>query len=68
MKRITITDITLKKLAADSDVSLLFREKSAIANCAIAYATLTSPGQVDAVKTEKAKYDAFRAEWEGGPA
>ena len=38
--------------------------KTAIANCAIAYATLTSPGQVDAVKTEKAKYDAFRAEWE----
>ena len=38
--------------------------KTAIANCAIAYATLTSPGQVDAVATEKAKYDAFRAEWE----
>ncbi len=36
----------------------------AIANCAVAYATLTSPGQVDAVKTEKAKYDAFRAAWE----
>ena len=38
--------------------------KTAIANCAIAYATLTSPGQVDAVATEKAKYDALRAEWE----
>ena len=38
--------------------------RTAIANCAIAYATLTSPGQVDAVATEKAKYDAFRADWE----
>ena len=38
--------------------------KTAIANCATAYATLTSPGQVEAVATEKAKYDAFRAEWE----
>ncbi len=34
MRRITITDITLKKLSADSDVSLLFREKTAIAACA----------------------------------
>jgi len=38
--------------------------RQAIAACATAYATLTSPGQVDAVKTEKAKYDAFRAEWQ----
>ena len=34
MKRINITDITLKKLSEDRAVSLLFREKSAIANCA----------------------------------
>ncbi len=34
MKKISITDITLKKLSDDRAVSLLFREKSAIANCA----------------------------------
>ena len=34
MKKITISDITLKKLSEDRSVSLLFREKSAIANCA----------------------------------
>ena len=34
MKKINIADITLKKLSADRAVSLLFREKSAIANCA----------------------------------
>ena len=34
MKKINITDITLKKLSEDRAVSLLFREKSAIANCA----------------------------------
>ncbi len=34
MKRISITDITLKKLSEDRAVSLLFREKAAIANCA----------------------------------
>ena len=34
MKKINIADITLKKLAGDRAVSLLFREKSAIANCA----------------------------------
>lgn len=34
MKRINVADITLKKLAADRAVNLLFREKSAIANCA----------------------------------
>jgi len=34
MKKINITDITLKKLSEDREVSLLFREKSAIANCA----------------------------------
>ena len=34
MKRISISDITLKKLSEDRAVSLLFREKSAIANCA----------------------------------
>ncbi len=34
MKKINITDITLKKLLEDKEVSLLFREKSAIANCA----------------------------------
>ena len=34
MKRISIADITLKKLSEDRAVSLLFREKSAIANCA----------------------------------
>ena len=31
MKKITITDITLKKLSQDRAVSLLFREKTAIA-------------------------------------
>ena len=34
MKKINVTDITLKKLSEDRAVSLLFREKSAIANCA----------------------------------
>ncbi len=34
MKTIKITDITLKKLSEDRAISLLFREKSAIANCA----------------------------------
>ncbi len=34
MKKININDITLKKLSEDREVSLLFREKSAIANCA----------------------------------
>ena len=34
MKKINIADITLKKLSEDRAVSLLFREKSAIANCA----------------------------------
>lgn len=34
LKKINITDITLKKLSEDRAVSLLFREKSAIANCA----------------------------------
>ncbi len=34
MKRISIADITLKKLSEDRAVSLLFREKSAIAGCA----------------------------------
>ena len=34
MKKITITDITLKKLSQDRAVSLLFREKTAIAACA----------------------------------
>ena len=34
MKKINIADITLKKLSADRAVNLLFREKSAIANCA----------------------------------
>ena len=34
MKKIAIADITLKKLSEDRAVTLLFREKSAIANCA----------------------------------
>ena len=34
MKEIKISDITLKKISEDRSVSLLFREKSAIANCA----------------------------------
>ena len=34
MKKIQITDITLKKLAENREVSLLFREKTAIAACA----------------------------------
>ncbi len=34
MKKITVTDITLAKLSEQREVSLLFREKSAIANCA----------------------------------
>ena len=34
MKKISISDITLKKLSEDRSVSLLFREKAAIANCA----------------------------------
>lgn len=34
MRKIEITDITLKKLSQDRQVSLLFREKTAIAACA----------------------------------
>ena len=34
MRKIKIADITLKKLSEERTVSLLFREKSAIANCA----------------------------------
>ena len=34
MKTINIADITLKNLSEDREISLLFREKSAIANCA----------------------------------
>ncbi len=34
MRIINVTDITLKKLSEDREISLLFREKSAIANCA----------------------------------
>lgn len=34
MKKIEVTDITLKKLAQDRGVSLLFREKTAVAACA----------------------------------
>ncbi len=34
MRTINISDITLKKLSEDREISLLFREKSAIANCA----------------------------------
>ncbi len=34
MKKISIADITLKKLSEDRAVSLLFREKAAIASCA----------------------------------
>lgn len=34
MKNIKITDITLKKLSGDSELALLFREKTAIAACA----------------------------------
>lgn len=34
MRTINITDITLKKLSERREISLLFREKSAIANCA----------------------------------
>ncbi len=34
MRKINISDITLKKLSEDRAVSLLFREKSAIAECA----------------------------------
>lgn len=34
MKKISMTDITLKKLSQERDVALLFREKTAIAVCA----------------------------------
>ena len=34
MKKISISDITLKKLSNERDISLLFREKTAIAKCA----------------------------------
>ncbi|MBQ4544611.1 MAG: hypothetical protein II996_03470 [Oscillospiraceae bacterium] len=34
MKRINVSDITLKKLSCDREVSLLFREKTAVATCA----------------------------------
>jgi len=34
MKKINVTDITLKKLSQDREIALLFREKTAIAICA----------------------------------
>lgn len=34
MKKIKVTDITLKKLSQERDIALLFREKTAIAACA----------------------------------
>jgi len=34
MKKINVSDITLKKLSEEREIKLLFREKSAIANCA----------------------------------
>ncbi len=34
MRKINISDITFKKLSEEREISLLFREKSAIANCA----------------------------------
>lgn len=34
MKKIDVADITLKKIAGERSINLLFREKSAIANCA----------------------------------
>ena len=34
MKKINVTDITLKKLSQDREIALLFREKTAIAACA----------------------------------
>lgn len=34
MKKINVTDITLKQLSKERDVSLLFREKTAVAACA----------------------------------
>lgn len=34
MRKISTADITLKKLSEEREISLLFREKSAIANCA----------------------------------
>lgn len=34
MKKITVTDITLKKLSSNREIALLFREKTAIAACA----------------------------------
>ncbi len=34
MKKINVADITLKKLSSERDITLLFREKSAIAKCA----------------------------------
>ncbi len=39
MKKIYIADITLKKLSQDREVSLLFREKTAIAACADSFGT-----------------------------
>ena len=34
MRKVSVTDVTLKKLSEEREISLLFREKSAIANCA----------------------------------
>lgn len=34
MRKINVSDVTLKRLSEDREVSLLFREKSAIASCA----------------------------------
>ena len=34
MKKLNVTDVTLKKLAKDREIALLFREKTAIAVCA----------------------------------
>ena len=41
MRRINIADITLKKLSEEREVTLLFREKSAIASCADSIGTDT---------------------------
>ena len=34
MRTVNVADITLKKLSEEREISLLFREKSKIANCA----------------------------------
>ena len=55
MKKIEIADITLKKMSQDRNVSLLFREKTAIASCADSLGT----SAVELAPIQKPREDAI---------